>query len=252
MFTVSVLSVLSNNSLGKVSLEELSLLIKSASKLSSSLCEGSVESFVINFDSSVKLSLSIDFGLSKVVSKFLAECIEVISLSLAECFELLILDIKGLGECTSGLTDGFGDSSRFGLKELDEVELVVGVVDEVDLLEFSGLCSIESSLLLSKGIFESSALVVDGLNKGVVVVLKSISESGSISLERIVEGSSLSIEGVSEGLSCVAEGSVLSSLHITNNNFHVGESLIDASFKCISFGKDSSLNSSGSLLINSV
>ena len=59
------------------------------------------------------------------------------------------------------MADGFGDGSRFGLKELDEVELVVGVVDEVNLLEFSGLCCIEGSLLLSKGIFESSALIVD-------------------------------------------------------------------------------------------
>ena len=84
MLAVSVLSILSDNSLGKVSLEELSLLVKSASKLSSSLCEGCVESIVVNFNSSVKLSLSIDFGLSKVVSKFLAEGIEVISLSLAE------------------------------------------------------------------------------------------------------------------------------------------------------------------------
>jgi len=84
MLAVGVLSILSNNSLGKVSLEELSLLVKSASKLSCSFCEGCVESVVVNFNSSVKLSLSIDFGLSKVVSKFLAEFIEVISLSLAE------------------------------------------------------------------------------------------------------------------------------------------------------------------------
>ena len=53
-------------------------------------------------------------------------------------------------------------------------------------------------------------------------MLESICKGGSISLERIVEGSSLSIEGVSEGLSCVSEGSVLSGLHIANNNLHVG------------------------------
>ena len=83
-------------------------------------------------------------------------------------------------------------------------------------------------------------------------MLESICEGGSISLERIVEGSSLSIEGVSEGLSCVSEGSVLSGLHIANNNFHVGKSFINASFECISLCNDSSLNCSGSLLINSI
>ena len=71
-------------------------------------------------------------------------------------------------------------------------------------------------------------------------------------MERIVEGSSLSIEGVSEGLSCISEGSVLSGLHIANNNFHVGKSFINASLECISLCNDSSLNCSGSLLINSV
>ena len=71
-------------------------------------------------------------------------------------------------------------------------------------------------------------------------------------MERIVEGSSLSVEGVSEGLSCVSEGGVLSSLHIANNNFHVGKSFIDASFECISLCEDSTFNCSGSSLINSV
>jgi hypothetical protein len=111
------------------------------------------------------------------------------------------------------------------------MELVVGVVDEVDLLEFSGLGGIESSLFLSKGVVEGSSLGIEGLNECVVVVVEGIVEGSCISGKTVVEGSPLAAETGSKGSSSISEGLILSGLHVSNDSFHSGEVFFDASLE---------------------
>lgn len=223
---------------GKVDAEDVSLVIEGAGELLGSFHEGVVEGFVVVLDLGVKGGLSIDFSLSEPVSQLLADCIEFGPLDFTEGLELVDFLVKGISESLSGLADGLRDSSSLSFEELDEVELVVGVVHEVDLLQFPGLCGIESSLLLSEGVFESGSLGTDRLNEGVVVVVKSILECGCISGETVLESGSLAIECGGEGLSGVSECSVLGSLHVGDDDFHVGECLINASFESILLNDD--------------
>ena len=167
---------------GKVGSEYVSLLIESTGELSGSFLKGLIEGFVVVLNDVVKCMLSINFSLSESVSQLLADCIEFGPLDLTEGLELSDFLVKGVSESLSGLAEGFGDGCGLGFEKLDEVELVVGVVHEVDLLEFPGLCGIEGSLFLGEGAFESGSLGADRLNEGVVVVVKSVLECGRISL----------------------------------------------------------------------
>jgi hypothetical protein len=161
----------------------------------------------------------------------LANLIEGISFLLTEVLESLLLLSKGIREELSSTTNCLGDGGSLSFEELDQMELVVGVVDEVDLLEFSGLGGIESSLFLSKGVVEGSSLGIEGLNECVVVVVEGIVEGSCISGKTVVEGSPLAAETGSKGSSSISEGLILSGLHVSNDSFHSGEVFFDASLE---------------------
>jgi hypothetical protein len=67
-----------------------------------------------------------------------------------EGLESLLFCSKRIGEEVSGSADCLGDGGGLGFEELDQMVFVVGVMDELDLLELPGLGGIESSLLLSE------------------------------------------------------------------------------------------------------
>lgn len=161
----------------------------------------------------------------------MAGLIERISFSLTEDLESLLLCSKGIREEFSGTADCLGDGGSLSFEELDQMELVVGVVDEVDLLEFSGLGGIESSLFLSKGVVESSSLGIERLNECVVVVVERIVEGSCISGETVVEGSPLAAETGSKGSSGITKGLILRGLHVSNDSLHSGEVFFNTSLE---------------------
>ena len=185
--------------LGKVNLEDLSLDIKTISERSSSFLEGFIEGFVVVFNLIIKRCLGVDFTLSEIFSQILADYIKFGSLNFTEGLEFLMLDEKSISESFSGLANGFSDGGGLSFKEFDEVELVVGVVDEVDLLELPGLGGIESSLFLSERVFEGGFLGIHRFNEGVVIVDKSIVECSRISVQNDEESSSLFFDRVVKG-----------------------------------------------------
>lgn len=224
--------------LRKVDLELFSLDIKSFCELFSGFLKGFIKCFVVVFNLSIKSMLSINFSLSESVSQFLANCIKFSSLDFTEGFEFVSLDVKGISESLSSLANGFSNGGRLGFEELDEMEFIVGVMYEVDLLEFAILGGIESSLFLKERVFESCSLSIRGINERCEVVVKSVLECSRISDKTVMESSSLAVKGVGKGLSCISKCSVLSSLHVFDDNLHVGESFINSILESILFGND--------------
>ena len=191
-------------SVGVLFFVESFLLVENLLELSSLVCEAileeggefikfEVEALSVLGELGVKVGFGVNFSLSELVSQSLAGFIESGSLGLSEGGECFALLVENLGESLSCLANSFSDGSGLGFEELDEVELVVGVVHELDLLELSCLGSIESSLLLSERVFESGSLGVNRLSECVHVMVECIVEGSCISYETCMESSSLAI-----------------------------------------------------------
>ena len=178
----------------QVALENSSLLVKSLGKCLCQILQFVIEGFVQFVDTMIKCSFGIDFCLGKSFSQSLAGLIEKSSLVFTEVGKCVLLSLKSLTEVVSGLSNCFGDSSSFGFKEFNQVELVVRVVDVLDLLEFSLLCGIKCTLFLNKCVFEGGSLGSDGLDESIIVVIESVVECSCISNETVMEGSSLGVE----------------------------------------------------------
>ena len=218
---------------GKVGSEYVSLLIESTGELSGSFLKGLIEGFVVVLNDVVKCMFSINFSLSESVSQLLADCIEFGPLDFTEGLERSDFLVKGVSESLSGLAEGFGDGCSLSFEKLDEVELVVGVVHEVDLLEFPGLCGIEGGLFLGEGAFEGGSLGADRLNEGVVVVVKSVLECGRISLQAAVESSSLRFDVYVKSISGLLLGINPSRLHLLDKVIHRGQNLFYGTLKLL-------------------
>ena len=55
-----------------------------------------------------------------------------------------------------------------------------------------------------------------------------------------MESSSLAIEGVGKGCSSISECGILGSLHVGNDNLHIGKSFINSIFESVLFSEDQS------------
>jgi len=111
--------------------------------------------------------------------------------------------------------------------------LVVGVVDEVDLLKFALLGGIESSLLFLEGVLEGSSLGSDCGIKRYLVGLKSLFECSSALLKHSEESNFQVGNGSAKIISCLFECSVFSELMIGNKNIHLSGSLFKEGLKFI-------------------
>jgi hypothetical protein len=130
------------------------------------------------------------------------------------------------------------------------MELVVGVMHEVDLLELAVLGGIESSLFLKEGVFEGGSLCMDRLNECSVIVVKGILECSRISGKTVVESNSLAIEGVGKGSSSISKCSILGGLHVFYNNLHIGKSLINSIFESVLLGVDQCFKFGSCFVVN--
>jgi hypothetical protein len=111
------------------------------------------------------------------------------------------------------------------------VELVVGIMDKLDLLQFPLFGGVESCLFFSERVFESGSLSIDGLIEGIIVVVECIIEGSRISDKTCVESSSLAGKSVGKGSLCIRLGSFLSFLHVEYKILHVGQSLLNGSLE---------------------
>ena len=65
-----------------------------------------------------------------------------------------------------------------------------------------------------------------------------------------MESNSLAIEGVGKGLSSISKCGILGSLHVGNDNLHIGKSFINSMFESVLFGEDQSFKFSCVVVVN--